>query len=381
MIDGIKIGISNHTANHFLQNPLLEFTSAKFNRDGEITSATAKYKDLTIVVKGQTFCEIRGSLHKFYMQGINYNDFTFIDICAAVKTLCKDLQIEPELAKVQNLELGINVHIPFTPVYLFDRCIVYSNKQFNNYSNGIGLIIEAAQYVYKIYSKLLQGETTENVLRVEVRANKMKWLGIEHVTLETLCNKKFLESKINLVRGLITKTLIFDFTLIETNLSKPLSKLVINAHNPKHWKMLSKDNRQLAYRQRQTIDKLICEHGTENTMEILLKLIDEKIELLLKNDYNFTGMSNEVVRHEIGHFYHLDNKLICNNIRTCLSCGRDISNQNSLSKFCSESLYSKQGKRCRNNFNNLKYKIKRIEDKGVLFDIKEYVNTPSISKN
>lgn len=381
MIDGIKIGICNYTANHFLQNPLLAFNGVKFDSDGEITSSTAIYKDLTIVVKGQTFCEIRGSLHKFYMQGVNYNNFTFTEICAAIKTLCNDLQIEPKNAKVQNLELGINIHIPFTPVYLFDRCIVYNNKPFNTFSNGMGYIIEAAQYVYKLYSKQIQGATNENVLRIEVRANKMKWLGSEQVTLETLCNKQYIESKINRVRDLINKTLIFDYTLTETPFSKPLTSLVTNGQNPLYWKRLSQDKRQFASRQRKTIDKLICEQGTENTKEILLKLIDENIELLLKNDYNFTGIANEVVRHEIGHFYHLDNKLNCNTVRTCLVCGRDISSQATTSKYCSENIYGKQGKRCRNNYNNLKYKIKRIEDKGVLFDITEYVNTPSISRN
>ena len=63
--------------------------------------------------------------------------------------------------------------------------------------------------------------------------------------------------------------------------------------------------------------------------------------------------------------------------RKCFSCGRNISNQKKGSKFCSEKVYGKEAKRCRNvdsnPRNNFKQREKRIKNGGLLFEIDSYL--------
>ena len=62
----------------------------------------------------------------------------------------------------------------------------------------------------------------------------------------------------------------------------------------------------------------------------------------------------------------------------CVSCGKDISHQKDNSKFCSSKYVGEEAAhRCRNadsnTRNNLKAKIRRIESRGILFDIIPYL--------
>lgn len=70
--------------------------------------------------------------------------------------------------------------------------------------------------------------------------------------------------------------------------------------------------------------------------------------------------------------------------RYCLTCGRDITNQKTGSKFCSEKLYGREAKKCRNMDSNprnhIKRKIEVIESRGVLFDIKPYINFSQVTR-
>ncbi|HSH65812.1 MAG TPA: hypothetical protein VLB84_08445, partial [Bacteroidia bacterium] len=59
----------------------------------------------------------------------------------------------------------------------------------------------------------------------------------------------------------------------------------------------------------------------------------------------------------------------------CLSCGRNITNQKKGSMFCSEKIYGKEAKKCRNMQSNPKNNYLRKETRlysgGVLFDVNQ----------
>ena len=63
--------------------------------------------------------------------------------------------------------------------------------------------------------------------------------------------------------------------------------------------------------------------------------------------------------------------------RYCKTCGLDISQQDARSQFCSERLFGKDAKRCRNRDSNPRNNFLRREEvkskRGLLFDITPYL--------
>ena len=64
-------------------------------------------------------------------------------------------------------------------------------------------------------------------------------------------------------------------------------------------------------------------------------------------------------------------------VRRCPVCGRDISHQHPRSKVCSERIYGKAGKRCRNTLSNRTLTLQRMAARGgLLFDQRPFVQPP-----
>ena len=383
MIDGIKIGIINYNKSHFLDNAKLDFKLAVNTVTGETNSIYfCKFRGLIITLKSDYFTEVKGSLHKFYRNGDNSGDFSFIDICAAIGELCEILQISPLRANLNNLEIGVNIVLPFAPSDLLERIISYRNQKLNTYDKGIGFYCNHfSQYEAKFYSKLLQGVTKENVFRFELRAKKMQKIG-GRLNLYNLTEITTITRLSGYLMELINDLLIADLSIVETSLTNWERLIYKDGLNPNFWdKQVKTGNRKTTYKKKARFNKVILKYGSENHRQIVNDLLQTKISKLLKSGDNFTDIEKAKETTYKGHNYHLDKVKECHPLRICLVCGRDISSQAATSKFCSESLYGRDGKRCRNIYNNLKYKIKRIEDKGVLFNIREHVKTPSIPKN
>jgi hypothetical protein len=175
--------------------------------------------------------------------------------------------------------------------------------------------------------------------------------------------------------------LIADRSINLNQLKKRDRELYTNGINPKFWENLhEKDRKQYSY-YRQRFKELQVNYGTENYHSILRELIIQKSNSLLKS----SDVLNNFSLPKIGRSEHSNSILKHPNLTPkgegvkCKSCGRDISHQKPGSIFCSETKYGKQGKHCRNidsnPRNNLVNKIKRIESRGVLFDVRPYFIT------
>ena len=56
----------------------------------------------------------------------------------------------------------------------------------------------------------------------------------------------------------------------------------------------------------------------------------------------------------------------------CITCGRDISSQKKGSKFCSEMLYGREAKKCRNRDSNPRNNLKMKQDRRIIREQKKY---------
>src|SRR4051812_31536654 len=113
MYDFYKIWIQNREQiNTIITNPLLSFKGYYELNTGQIIiyPICCKHGHFTFELKSPTWLQITGSLHKFWNKGTNENDFSFQDAVPAIDEFCKTYLINPQLARIVNLEYGINVN-------------------------------------------------------------------------------------------------------------------------------------------------------------------------------------------------------------------------------------------------------------------------------
>ena len=101
------------------------------------------------------------------------------------------------------------------------------------------------------------------------------------------------------------------------------------------------------------------------------KLIQSKWKIL-HGDIPLLPLSQNT---DMSHYYiDVSHNKETSTTKQCLTCGRDISNQKSTSKYCSEKLFGREVKRCRNVISNLRRdELKRYPSQ-TLFDVDQYLS-------
>ncbi len=370
-----------------------------------------------------------GSLHKNHFGGANYLPFTWEDLQKEICHLENSLNLSPELARLVNLEIGVNIIVPFAVFpFLQKNLISYKGNSFNKYRPDkkgfcLGKYCELSQYSVKIYDKGKQNKLPENVMRFELRFLKMETLkqrGINDLT--NLKDPIKVNGLLSLLLMAWDNVLLFDSSI---NLKKPEIKpkereVLQQGSNPKFWEDLKdQDTRQFNY-QRAKFKELVSLHG-KGWNQIIRELIKKEWQNLFKNCTNLPcGKNPELSELTIkikGKNVQIpkpvtiannnemqlnrkfpkpatitkpyktlqdktaNEKTTTNNLkkRFCQSCGKDISQQKESSKNCSSKYVGEfAAHQCRNNSsnprNNFKNKIIKLTSRGLLFDILPYFN-------
>ncbi len=174
MIDFAKIA----TIDQNLADRLLNKKELGFITNGN--KHTAKLKNITITVHSSGRVELAGSLHKYWNDGAhNWNDFGRLDLWDVVRELCDWLEIEPQAARLHNIEFGVNLLVAFDPTEFLRGLLTYKDTPFCRAAiTGTGYYKQAAktQFIIKAYDKGRQFNRPENILRFEVKVIKMEYL-------------------------------------------------------------------------------------------------------------------------------------------------------------------------------------------------------------
>lgn len=340
------------------------------------------------------FLIIDGSLHKNYFNGANYLPFTWDCLQTELNKLETGLHLSGFL-DIVNLEIGVNIPLPF-PVFPFlkNNLISYKGNQFNRYNpdkNGIclGYVCPLSQYSVKVYDKGKQFDLPDYLMRFELRYLKMQTLkerGIKH--LSDLTDLSKVNGLLNLLLTAWDNTVLFDSSidLKKPNIKNKDRELLKEGRRPGYWEQLKETNTRRYNHYRKKFRLLVADYG-EGWHKKIRELIKTQWENLFKNCTILPSVPNQ-------DLYKFTVKVKGNNVqflgerelnefsypikRTCLTCGRDITNQKSRSKFCGEkNVGESAAHQCRNKDsnprNNLKRKIRRINSRGVLFDIVPYL--------
>lgn len=394
MFDGIKLGINDAVTTAYLLKALDFITPHK--ESGEVINLNdpainGRYKYKYAQSKGFHFklfesgrLEIAGSLHYYFNNDKhNYNQFTMTDVDETIRQFAEEFKINPCTAIIHNLEFGVNLHTPYNPNYFIKRLVVHKTNQFNKMiAPFYGKISKYAfaQYWIKCYNKGQQFHQL-NILRYELRVVKMEKINKRVYLADLLkpiiidrCKKLLIDS----FNDLIIKEPVSDLNTKD-------HKFYLEYVNPSnHEAFIDKHKRHRAKDKfNQLLERYSVDRIKENTLKNLIATLDNLITEIPKK----CNLLTDYVKPKMQPFDHLD-KLSNRNIaviggkpfQCCLGCGRPIFNQRPGSKYCSEKLYGKKAKKCRNKKtnpnNNFKRKIRSLKFKPLLFDTGPYFKIP-----
>lgn len=389
MIDGAKIIFySESVVNDLLRLGVEPEANVKVDSTGEMKFPKfAEYKNLRFKISESNRVEITGSLHKYWSKGENHSDFTFSELSECITDLCLKFNINPLEAHLAGFEFGVNVSPLFNPFEFCGHVIAYKNESFSKFRTNkkiqIGFEAQKQQYSVKVYDKGKQYLKETNYLRFEVKVSKMKFLqskGIKTFHLTDLLNPKVLNQLGELLNEMFEECIVSD-KVRTSDLTATELKIYTLCSNPKVWERFDSRER---YRKRNQFERIIEKYGLNKWKGITARMIRDKWNLLYSFKPESVENLTDLPKRQKGEFNRLSKGLIYHTSdlpkkRVCKSCGRDISQQKKGSVFCSESIFGKEAKRCRNlnsnPRNNFLNREQRIYGGGKLnlFEVNEFL--------
>jgi len=340
MIDYIKI--NNLAIGADIQN-LLDF-EGKFNdKTGEVLvhrKKSAYFRNMVFTLTpGDRYAKLGGSLHKFYNGG-EFNNDTF--------TWDKFLKVYSELSqfigpndRINVIEFGVNVVVPFNPSDFLRSLIAHKKTQFNkrivkgmHYTQS-----SSSHYTIKIYNKGLQQPTGANILRIEVRQEKMQRLFSNGLTWSQLAEPKTWVRLSEVLKQKFSEVIYYDSSIIQDKVPPKDLEIIKRGYNPFYWQNNNSPN---ANRQRRQFQALIRKYG--NKYNTLPDLISMEIANLMKTYHNLDKADLASDDHILSSLIKTYPLLSCTNssapiltpqIRLCKVTRLDISMQKPESTFLS----------------------------------------------
>lgn len=413
MIDGTKLRLPDGTQQRVRSHHLLagRWRSRGIGKAGH-ERFTATWKGWTFTGDATRCWEIRGSFHKVHHLGTNWQDYTFTQFGETVATLCDAFGLHPAGIFIAALEVGVNI-VPSMPTRDVLRAIVlHKTKAPTSMPKGHGIEITHAAFKFKVYDKAHQYELPGELLRFEVKATRVRPL--QPLGVRTVADLLEPAAWTRLRAFLLDR---FEELLIvephmPTDALRPAQReMVAKASDPAYWQDM--DNRT-RWKRRRALDALHQQHVPHSLKASLRTAIEAKLSDLLKGDICHKGTTtapdtpratnatrgqrtpappregekgtNATLAIRVANVpfegsgsgaVDAPAEVPPAEVRRCPVCGRDISHQHPTSRVCSERLYGKDGKRCRNTLSNRSLTLRRMAARGgLLFDQRPFVQPP-----
>lgn len=283
MYDFMKLSLCTD-AKVMLENPLLEFDIKGNRSTGELIEypidTLKPYNNFKFKIT-ENHCYSAGTFHKYWHNGTNWQDFTIKDFERAIVRYSAEFKVNINKTRIHKLEFGVNINPPFKATLhnIRNTFIAYSNHSFEtlkSYSGKpLGIECNLSHYRIKIYSKTLQYNMSENILRFEIQVNTIQKLPFEHLYLNDLLKPKVFNYCKNELINTMSNIIIYDNSL--KNLSKNEISFVQDIKNPIYWSNLNKSNR---YKKKEKYLRLVNEKSNNYLHNNLIKLVAEKGDFL-----------------------------------------------------------------------------------------------------
>ena len=404
MVDYLKFEVPKEVGAAWAKHRALDFITPVNLGTGEVMPRSeAVYRELVFTTYPSGRATVQGSLHKLRHGQHNGGNFPAGAVADTIAELAYSFKFRPEQAELRALEFGLNVPLPASATDLLSRAVLYKTLPFNlNHFGGRGYYLETAhqQYYLKLYDK--ERHLTANrylapgpLLRTEIKTRRMEWL--REVGVATLADLTDSTKLAELGKLLVEafQQVLFSAVTIPAGLSKAEQRLLIEGRHPRYWQLLHKEHPDSLRKNRQRYRELTAQHTPDLLARAALEGIVNGWEQLRTAPPCLPGLVDLAGQPfpELTDLPATPQRLVIpvfNSlsigaepgtvgtvggaaVRRCQTCGRDISAQSARSKFCSEALYGKEVKRCRNADsnprNNTRRALQQATQQAVLFDL------------
>lgn len=393
MIDGFKCTCVGLDADLWKHNKLLDFALTVSERTGEVSQRKeAKVNGVTFAISptksGVLSCSLAGSLHKYKNGGVqNWDDFHITEMRDTLDELADTYNIKLDNALLHRVEVGVNIPLNYKPQRIIKSAICHKGEPFKSISKKgefLGVICEHTDYDIKLYDKSYQQRISDvgYILRFEIKFKRVRMLAACGIySLSDLKKRECLENVLPILISKLKEIVFFDFYADTDGLTDKQKLRWERFSNIHYWESL---NRKQYYNARVLFAELTKKYGAKDGAELLAEKVSNKYQELLeikqKTVGQFPQLSTDGKQSKTGTIsnleYMLENvpfggvelqgKNNCENEpknttekRYCKTCGREITHQRAGSLFCSERLYGKEAKRCRNKDSNRRMIVKR----------------------
>ncbi len=401
MFDFIKTNVKEINPSELTNNPLLNF-AITIDSEGQVLNRLAEYNNLKFKIIDEKYININGSVHKYFNGGFhNYNDFTISNLVEVCSDLTVKFKLNPFAAHLHNVEFGVNVIVPFPTNEVLNSIISYKGKEYEvERYNGKGYLLRFSfdHYELKIYNKGLQYEQGKNILRFEIKVRRMAYFEKRNILINCLAdllNTTIYNKLADTLLSTFNEIVFYDSSILLKGLPQREKTILVNGRNPKYWTGLKERGKEIK-KIRARFNQLVLKHGKLAIKSTIRNLIEQKLIEITKVTTStqekidlYLSQFSQQTLPEITVFESANSNtnITQNNYsnkgliqpqtrRYCVSCGRDISNQKRDSKFCSEKLFGKEAKKCRNIESNFRHnsikKELRLYSGVLLFDVTEY---------
>ncbi len=310
MIDFIKINYTD--TGYVLPTSSIDFKSGFNHNTGELDETVkGNYFDFNIERYGSGRTIITGSIHKYFNRNdFNGNDLTALNFQRSVMDLKSEIHLIPDLCKLENVEIGVNIQTDFDPNLLLENLLFHRTREFNKpIAGAFYMQSKKDNYIIKIYNKtdqykrVLSGLTAElkgskitsteraqkqslaqiikdelkpNTLRFEVKFLKMEVLnsmGID--TLADLCKPELYRHFKKLLLMEFDEVYFYDHTTEILKMKIPEQIIFKDYRNPNYWKNLDRKNKYYHKNRFADLTLKYSENVKTKVSELIGKKMDE----------------------------------------------------------------------------------------------------------
>ncbi len=282
MIDFVKINYTDK--NYQLPTTKTDFIISVNNETGETDGKkSGNFHGMEIIKFQSERTLIKGSIHKFYNRtDFNGNDFDLANLYTAIEDLNNEIHLHPDFSKLENIEIGVNIQLPFCPNYLLRNLLFHRTAGFDKTISGAYYYqSKKNEYIIKIYNKTAQYQRKQTEIKAQLKQNKLqpperKRLEFLQSTIDRQLKPytmrfeiKFLKMNVLNDLGLVTisdllkpeifsqfkKMLLnefqeiyfYDYTTDENKMTSSEQIKIKDYRNPNYWQNLNRDKKKYEY--------------------------------------------------------------------------------------------------------------------------------------
>ena len=281
MIDFIKIENLAVSSTDLEHNDYLKDSWIIGSKNGEVLTQRTNYFGLTFSIKN-TNVRLTGSIHKYKNHGLhNYNDFTKTQVHEVINELSKKFEIDPQNSRLNNIEFGVNVNLPFEPKVLLNSLITHKEKPFTREIEDGKIFYQCkrSQFIIKIYDKGLHYHQVANILRFELKVLKMQFFDkkVELKVLSDLLNDGIYPKLGGILKAYFDEILFDEPSINLKYLNATEKEIYLRGQNPKTWITDSRTDSEQKELERLK-ESFLAVLKKYRTGENIVKVVSDKIE-------------------------------------------------------------------------------------------------------